>query len=113
MQRSRLNLGCTLLVVVSTFAFDAGCSSNSANPAINPSATSGTPSSTASIWENKLVSRPGTKPEDTKIYVVQNGRKHWVVNGAWLAAHGFKFPDDVHIISPAELDAIATGDTIQ
>jgi len=87
-------------------------------PVTAPTATpagAATPAATTppSKYENALVRRPGNTPEDSKVYVVQNGRKRWVVNASWFAAHGFKFPDAVQVITNAEFDAIPTGDPIQ
>lgn len=67
----------------------------------------------ASKWEKRLVRRPGTSAEDGKVYVVQNGKKRWVVVGTWLKEHGYNWPDDVSVISAQELDSIPTGDPIQ
>ena len=72
-----------------------------------------TSSPTTSVYENRLVRRPGKTVEDGKVYLVRNGTKHWIVNASWCAAHGFKFPDDVREISAADLDAIPTADPIQ
>jgi hypothetical protein len=67
----------------------------------------------ASKWEKRLVRRPGTSAEDGKVYLVQEGKKRWVVSGAWLKEHGYKWPDDVSVISAQELDSIPSGDPIQ
>ena len=86
----------------------SGCSSTS--PDAPPSRASQV---TSSAYENKLVRRPGNTAEDGKVYIVQNGKKCWVVNASWFVGHGFKFPDDVREISTAEFDAIPLGDPIQ
>ena len=44
--------------------------------------------------------------------MVKGGTKHWVVSGEWLKTHGYKFPEDVKVISTEELDAIPVGDVI-
>lgn len=62
-----------------------------------------------SKWEGSLVRRPGNTPEDGKVYVVQGGIKRWVISGEWLKLHGYKFPDDVKVISVEELAAIPLG----
>ena len=64
-------------------------------------------------WEGKLVRRPGTTDEDGKVYLVQGGKRRWVVSSAWLKAHGFRFPEDVSIIPAEELAAIPVGEVIQ
>lgn len=66
-----------------------------------------------SKWEGKLVRRPGTTEEDGKVYLVQDGTRHWVVSGAWLLAHGYEWPGDVHQIPAEEFNAIPIGDMIE
>jgi hypothetical protein len=55
-------------------------------------------------YEGQLV----RKADDTRVYVVRDGRKHWVWDGAWLALRGYK-PEDIHIIPAADLAAMPTG----
>jgi hypothetical protein len=93
-----------------TSAPPAEKSAETATPTAPPTAP---PPTTASIYENKLVRRPGTAIEDGKVYLVHNGTKRWIVNTSWFASNGFKFPGDVHQIPAAELDAIPTGDPIK
>jgi hypothetical protein len=88
----------------------SGCSSNPPSPPPSSTSVSTTP---PSPYENKLIRRPGSTIEDGKVYVVQNGKKHWVVNASWFSNHGFKFPDQVQEIPAAQLDAIPEGDPIQ
>ena len=88
------------------------CGPTSAPPT-EKSASTATPSTAASVYENKLVRRPGTGVEDGKVYLVHNGTKRWIVNASWFAANGFKFPEDVHQIPAADLDAIPTADPIK
>ena len=72
-----------------------------------------TESAEVAALENKLVRRPGNGVEDGKVYLVQGGKKRWVVNASWLTEHGYRFPEDIQVISPADLDAIQSGDPIQ
>jgi hypothetical protein len=72
-----------------------------------------TTSAPASKWEGKLVRRAGTTDEDGKVYVVQGGKKRWVVSSAWLREHAYRFPEDVSIISAEELASIPSGEAIQ
>lgn len=44
-----------------------------------------------------MIPRPGKNPEDAKVYVVQGGKKHCVVDARWFATHGFRFPGDVPV----------------
>jgi hypothetical protein len=105
----------TTLLAACLCLFTPGCSSSGSrtDPTENPPAAQAARPVPGAAYENKLIRRPGSSPEDGKVYVVQNGKKRWVVNASWFAAHGFKFPEEVHEISAAELDAIPTGDPIQ
>jgi hypothetical protein len=98
----------SLIITVTGLALFAGCATSP--PAATPPAAQST---AQSQWENKLVRRPGSAPEDGKIYWVKDGRKHWIVNASWITAHGYKWPDDVNEIPAAELDAIPVADAIQ
>jgi hypothetical protein len=71
-----------------------------------------TPATTALLHEGHLVRRPGTSPEDTKVYLIHEGKKQWVLDGQWLPAHGYKWPDDVNLIPAPDLAAIPEGDPI-
>ena len=64
-------------------------------------------------FEGKLVRRPGSTFEDGKVYLVRGGRRHWVRRAAWISSHGDKWPDDVVVIRPEELERIPMGDPIQ
>src|ERR1041384_3928427 len=105
--RKNVRLACAAVLGMGLTLSVAGCTSSSPSPqateATQPTATVPSP---ASIYENKLVRRPGTGPEDAKVYLVQNSKRHWVVNASWFAAHGYKFPDQVQEIPAADLDAI-------
>ncbi|MEP7362264.1 MAG: hypothetical protein ABI972_03345 [Acidobacteriota bacterium] len=92
-----------------TLLLAVGCSSPPPPP---PQETAATQPPT-SPFEKLLVRRPGNEPEDGKVYLVRNGKKQWVVNAKWLAANGYRFPEDVREISAAELAAIPTGDPIE
>jgi hypothetical protein len=67
----------------------------------------------ASKWEGKLIRRPGPTVEDSKVYLVKDGKKHWVVTPDWLKANGYKFPDDVHVISADDLSQVPDGEAVQ
>ena len=86
-----------------------GCSS--APPA--PQQESSAPPPAAAPYENLLVRRPGTQAEDGKVYLVRNGKKHWVIKATWFASNGYRFPHDVREISATELDSIPTGAPIE
>jgi hypothetical protein len=62
--------------------------------------------------EGKLVRRSGASPEDGKVYIVCGGMKHWIINARWIEANGFRWPQDVNVISAQDLDQIPSGDPI-
>ncbi len=88
----------------------AGCSNSEPS---QPSTVASPSAASSSPYENLLIRRPGSSLEDGKVYIVQNGKKHWVINASWFASHGHKFPDDVRQISATDVDAIPPGDPIQ
>lgn len=89
-----------------------GCSGQEPGPDAPTPAAAEQPSA-ASRYEGKAVKHPSGPGDDRKAYVVQNGKKRWVVNASWFAANGYKFPDDVTEIPVADFEAIPTGDPIQ
>ena len=64
-------------------------------------------------YEGQLVRRAGSSGEDAKVYLVHKGQKHWVSVGNWITSHGYKWPDDVHVIPAPELAQIPEGTPIQ
>ena len=66
----------------------------------------------SSKHEGHLVRRPGSGAEDTKVYLVLHGQKHWILHGEWIRAHGYSWPNDVREIEANELDAIPMGPPI-
>ena len=65
-----------------------------------------------SEYEGMLVRRPGAAPEDGMVHIVWNGRKRWVMDGQWLLAYGFKWPEDVVVIPAKDLARIRLGPPI-
>jgi hypothetical protein len=63
-------------------------------------------------YENQIVRRPGDSPEDSKVYVVLDHKKCWIIHAEWLGRHGYKWPDDVRTISASELEQIPIGEPI-
>jgi hypothetical protein len=66
-----------------------------------------------SKYEGQLVRRPGDSPEDGKIFIIRDLQKRWIIDGHWITANGFKWPDDIKIIPAGDLAAIPEGDPIQ
>lgn len=86
-------------------------SSEAERPASASSSAAG--SELARKYDRMLVRRPGHSDEDSRVYVVENGRRRWITKGTRITAHGYKWPTDVHIISPEDLASIPEGDAIQ
>ena len=63
-------------------------------------------------FAGSLIKTSGVTPEDGKIYIVAGGKKHWITDGAWIAFYGFRVPNDLRIVSKAELTNIPTGSVI-
>jgi hypothetical protein len=61
------------------------------------------------LLEGQLIRRPGALPGDIKVYLLEGGRKRWIVDPLWFQDHGYKWPDDVCTIPPEQLNAIPTG----
>jgi hypothetical protein len=101
-----------IVVALTGFAvISAGCSKSETNAETKPEVAANAP---ALKWEKKLIRHPGTSAEDGKVYVVQGGKRRWVLAGvAWLTEHGYKWPEDVSVIPAEEFDSIPTGDPIQ
>jgi SAM-dependent methyltransferase len=64
------------------------------------------------VYEGKLVRRAGNTPEDGKVYVVRQGRKHWIVNAGWVSENGYRWPEDINVLPATVLDSICSGDPI-
>jgi hypothetical protein len=63
-------------------------------------------------WEDKLIQGPGITPEASKVYLVRDGKRHWVLHSQWIVAHGYRWPQDVNHISLDELNAVPLADPI-
>lgn len=63
-------------------------------------------------FEDKMIQGPGTRPEDAKVYLVRDGKRHWVTHGTWLVAHGYRWPQDVMHVSAESVSAIPLAETI-
>jgi hypothetical protein len=61
------------------------------------------------LRDGLLVRRAGGSDEDGKVYLIEQGKRRWVLSGRWVAAHGYKWPDDIHVIPAADLEAIPLG----
>jgi hypothetical protein len=70
------------------------------------------PSTLAEKYENQIVRRPGDSVEDSKVFVVLNHKRCWVIHSEWLPKHGYKWPDDVKTILASELEQIPVGEPV-
>ncbi|MDQ6943260.1 MAG: hypothetical protein M3169_12205 [Candidatus Eremiobacteraeota bacterium] len=68
--------------------------------------------SVTGTWEGQLIQGPGTSLEAQKVYLVRDGKRHWVVHSEWLISHGYAWPADVHHIGAAEVNAIPEAEMI-
>jgi hypothetical protein len=107
----RLSLVATICLTFSACSSHPSLSAESSSTPVQTSAS--TSAAGAGVYEGKLVRRPGTTPEDGKVYLIEKGKKRWVIDSRWLSSHGFRFPEDVNEIPAAALDAIPGGDPIQ
>jgi SAM-dependent methyltransferase len=64
-----------------------------------------------SSLEGRLVQAPGQSPEDHKVYLIHEGRKHWVVSAEWLPKHGLRLADTIQIEREI-LDSFLPGPTV-
>lgn len=44
-----------------------------------------------------------------KVFFCSRGKRHWIMSPAWFAENGFSWPDDLQAVSPAIIDAFASG----
>ena len=63
-------------------------------------------SATAQKYEGKIVHQPtANRGKDDGWYLVKNGKRRWITDGAWLAKNGFQ-ANAVIEISSADFNAI-------
>jgi uncharacterized membrane protein len=63
-------------------------------------------------YENKLIRRAGSTAEDGKVFLVRGGRRHWIIFGNWIEKHGYRWPDDLQVLTPEQFNAIPEGKVI-
>lgn len=86
----------------------AGCASHDASTAGQDHATPA-----PSGYEHHLVRRAGSSVQDQKVYWVDGGRKRWIVDGAWITAHGYRWPQDVETIPAPALAGLPDGQPVR
>ena len=98
-------------IMYSGIFLSGGCSSPATKG--NGAQESSSARGAGSKWEGQMIRRPGSTPEDGKIFIVSDGTRHWVISAKWLTQHGYNFPQDVHVISAEALAQIPEGNAIQ
>ena len=84
----------------------AAATATAATPASSASSAQTQPSAPASLYEGKIVRRPPTDgSKEDGWFLVENGKRRWIMNSSWLTANG-RSPADVIVISAAELAKI-------
>jgi len=67
----------------------------------------------AMLYQGRLVSRKGKTGQDEQLFFVDQGARHLLQDGNWMARSGYRWPDDVVFLAPGDLDAIPAGDPLQ
>jgi ABC-type polysaccharide/polyol phosphate transport system ATPase subunit len=62
--------------------------------------------------EGRVFRGNGTTWDEQKIFVIENGAKRWVNDGAWLAKHGIDWPHDVTFVEGGVLESIPEGEPV-
>src|SRR5262249_884996 len=75
-----------------------------------PKGTQPAPATPKSRYKGQLGRRPGSTPEDGKVYFVRDGVKHWFMSSNWILQHVFRGPQDVKLTPRVDLDAIPAGE---
>ena len=65
-----------------------------------------------SPYENKLVRRAGSSPEDGKVFLVRAGKRHWIIFGSWIVKHGYRWPEELLVLTPEQFATIPEGKLI-
>jgi hypothetical protein len=94
----------TSVISAIILSLGSGCSSEK-SPKPESVATQG---ASNPALEGKLVQSIG----DTKIYLVDQGKKRWITSPDAFQKHGFRW-DSVNRVSPEQLAALPEGDPIQ
>jgi hypothetical protein len=50
--------------------------------------------------------------EDTRVFYIDQGVKHWVTSAGWIATRGLRFPEDLLLVPPQDLAAVPEGPPI-
>lgn len=97
-----------IISIICVYATVVACSDKAeppASPALSVSA-SVPPSATAQNYEGKIVRQvPDNRGKEDGWYLVKDGKRRWITDGAWLGKNGFK-TEEVIEISASDFAAI-------
>jgi ABC-2 type transport system ATP-binding protein len=60
----------------------------------------------------RVVRGDGSNAEEQGIFLIRDGRKHWIAERAWLDAAGVRWPDDVVFLPNGAIQGIPDGDPV-
>ena len=63
--------------------------------------------------EGALFRGNGTTWDEQKIFIIQDGKKRWIIYGDWLARNGYAWPQDVNFVEQGVLDGVPDGEPIE
>jgi ABC-type polysaccharide/polyol phosphate transport system ATPase subunit len=75
------------------------------------SATHLDPETIASL-DNRVFRGNGTSFDEQKIFVIRDGRKHWIMDSGYLVRNGINWPDDVTFVEGGALEKVPEGEPL-
>lgn len=67
---------------------------------------------TIASMEGRVFRGNGTSWDEQRIFVIRDGRKCWIRDGAWLGLHGIEWPRDVIFVEGGVLDGVPEGEPV-
>lgn len=67
---------------------------------------------TASRFDGKLFRGNGTTWDEQKIFLIKDGRKHWIRDTEWLSRNGIEWPNDVTFVEGGALQEVPEGEPV-
>ena len=64
------------------------------------------------LMDGSLFRGNGTVLDEQKIFIIRDGKKHWILDGDWLATNGFAWPQDVHFVEGGVMAGVPEGEPI-
>lgn len=68
---------------------------------------------TIATMEGAVFRGNGTSWDEQKIFVILDGRKHWISDGEWLARNGIEWPQGVNFVEGGVLAQIPEGEPVR